>query len=717
MIFPFSPINPVLLGSDFKRFSEPFSKVVLQYLPGDTVNFYPLQPDLRFDFDSGEGKKKLPYGAEMVEQKKKPVFLAQPPAGIKGPAVYLPVFNDHDLLAVAEVYGKNINLEDQVTQNWLNEYCRIISRELQLLKMAIVDPESGLLNSQLFYESISGFFDSGDNLPLGMVLIEVLSNRWKPEKAIYDLKQAAQILSLSLSGLVSVYHLGYGIFAIIMVDSTEEETDMMAKSLLEELRIKNFFQIHIGINWQSWQAPPRKSTQEQDNFLNQTWEALNAARKRGAYGICSYAAVGLPEHPLKASKKVITCFKRHWRTSKKFSLVLMRSNSSQTNSFSKKIISLIGQLPVIQTTPDELFIFIDQADSDKANLFVENLKSKLAVTISSSFSFGIGNYPFNSYSKAETVVNTRKAILHGDRALECGEIKNPDFVITCNQVSLTVAGDLYFNDGNYLKAEKEYKNGLMIEPESIILLNSSGVNYARMNQYEKALPFFTKVLKIDKSDIMALYNLAYAFSSLGQFKRAESYFLKVHKIEPDLVEIQVQLGRLFCKNGKYQKAIMILAKIEKENKFPPSAINRWLGEAYFKVGKEKKSKTYFHRALRYNPNDASSLTLLARIYVHEDHNHEIALIYCRQAIELDPLNSQHWYSLALTEFTIGSWSKAMETLETSLSLAKNNLDSICLTGRILQHKGEHKKAYAMYKKALKINPECQDALNRIRMIQ
>ena len=57
-------------------------------------------------------------------------------------------------------------------------------------------------------------------------------------------------------------------------------------------------------------------------------------------------------------------------------------------------------------------------------------------------------------------------------------------------------GRLYFQEQNYRKAIETYKEGLIINPRSGILLYEIGLAYSKLKNYEKALKYWKRVSEI-----------------------------------------------------------------------------------------------------------------------------------------------------------------------------------------------------------------------------
>lgn len=65
-------------------------------------------------------------------------------------------------------------------------------------------------------------------------------------------------------------------------------------------------------------------------------------------------------------------------------------------------------------------------------------------------------------------------------------------------------GNLYFQKKNYKKAIKIYKEGLKINPKSLILLYEIGLAYSKLKNKKKVLKYWKKLLKAASHSFLAV---------------------------------------------------------------------------------------------------------------------------------------------------------------------------------------------------------------------
>ena len=262
---------------------------------------------------------------------------------------------------------------------------------------------------------------------------------------------------------------------------------------------------------------------------------------------------------------------------------------------------------------------------------------------------------------------------------------------------------------------KEYSKGLEIEPTNTNLLNSLGEAYARMNKPRLARPFFEKILHSDPKHYMGLFNLGITYLTTGEDEQAIRYFEKTLSVfrrknersKPN--DLLLQLSKLYCRTGRYQKAVALLDKekiIDEESSKDPgrNALLRYLGEAYLGKGKYDEAIMVLQQAVRHNPHDAYSLSMLGELYAIQKQGDDIALSLCLQAVNIDDSHWKHWYRLGWVRYNMGHYESALESLKECLRRERKSVEAMHLSGQIYDKLGMKSMATGMFQKVLKIAP-------------
>jgi len=733
--YPFQWQVQDICSADFNHFQNQFSQTILKLIPfaNGPVTFI----DSTIDSSQSLYKIKRPkYWQQYVKRVLKRHYSA---VATESLVLFLPVWDEGSIVGIAAVEGVDEQFADVLSEEWLNDRSRIISREFFLQKQLAIDPVTGMFNGRHFHDTL-------DNLLIGrgeknehnntgavsqyvsLLFIEIHSRANNAEKALNYIAQAGYYLE-SLLGQDVLYHLGNGIFGLIGQNVNDAQAQKLGKNILSWFRREGFRRTRIGINTlRPGRDIPNKKMEYRpvsDTAIEQTWQTLFQASQRGPYALCTYSSNSKPEvHPLKKTKPaVIVKLRKLWAATDTFAILLISQDKDfQDEAFSKRMLALIEpRAGAVLLNNSESFVFLRDADEKKALSWAHDLKNKLPDDLGSTYSIGIACFPCIDFKKSDIPQNARKALLHAG-------FFGPDTVILFDSISQNVGGDIYYGEGDLIRAVKEYRKGLEMAPANTNLLNSLGEAYAQMNKPRKAKPFFEDVLSIDPKHYMALFNLGVTNLTISEEEKAISYFERAlaayHRNSEtnQINDLLLQLSKLYCRTGRFKKAVSLL---EKENIFAESnsnipvryALLRYLGEAYWGTGKNKEAIMVLQRAIHFNPHDAHALSMLGALYALENQGDDIALSLCQQAVNIDARQWKHWYRLALVKFKMSSYESALEAVKESIHLKRKNKKTLYLAGQVYDKMGAPVKAAAMYESVLKVEPGHKGALAALKKIK
>ncbi len=281
--------------------------------------------------------------------------------------------------------------------------------------------------------------------------------------------------------------------------------------------------------------------------------------------------------------------------------------------------------------------FFDQKNSDLclklAQQFQQTSKNKAALTVSA----GIAEYPTLNYQPADVLTNALKALDHA-------AFLGPNSAVIFDAVSLNISGDQLFDKGDIKGSIEEFQQALKMDPENINVHNSLGVCYGLLGEFEKAKLEFNSAVKLDHGEVMAWYNMGFTHMLNGDRHKALDLFLKANAINQDVFEITFQTGRLLMEmkqpeSGK--KFLKRAAALEPAS----GAVFRYLGECYTEIGDIDAAIAAYKKAIKYNPSDAASLSAVGCLFAEQEENPDIALMFCRESIQLAPENGLFRYRL------------------------------------------------------------------------
>jgi tetratricopeptide (TPR) repeat protein len=724
--YPFEWQTEALCAEDFIYFQYQFSQTILQLIPfaNGPVTF------LDSAIDPSKSLLNLNKPKYWIQYIKRVLRLQRSALASERPILFLPVWDAGSIIGIAAIEGVDGQFAHVLSEEWLRDRSQIISREFFLQKQQAYDLVTGMFNGRHLYDKLDSLFSKGneergiaDNKDvsqhISILLIEIHPRVNNAEKALNYIVRAGYCLE-SFLGQDVLHHFGNGIFGLIRENVNEEQAQKLGKDILSWFRREGFQRIHIGINTTELINEPAC-----DAVIKQTWQSLRKANRRGPYALCTYSSISKPDtHPLKKPKPAVSAkLRKLWSDSSRFALLLISQDRElQDMVFPKRLLALIEPgAEAVAINDFEIFVFLNGADEKKALSWARKLKKKLPGDLGTTYSIGIASFPCIDFKKTDIPQNARKALLHAG-------FFGPDTIIPFDGISQNVSGDIYYGEGDLVRAVKEYTKGLEMDSANTNLLNSLGEAYAQMNKPRKAQPFFEAVLGTDSKHYMALFNLGVTSLILADNEKAIKYFeraLTVIRRKPKADhrnDLLLQLGKLYCRTGRYAKAVTLLKRekiLDEASSITPGryALLRYLGEAYMGKGNNKDAIMVLQRAIRYNPHDAYALSMLGELYALENQGDDIALSLCEQAVNIDDRQWQHWYRLALVRYKMGSYELALDDLKESMRQERKKKESLYLAGQVYEKLGAQSKAEEMFKSVLKIAPDHKAASAALKKSQ
>ena len=216
--------------------------------------------------------------------------------------------------------------------------------------------------------------------------------------------------------------------------------------------------------------------------------------------------------------------------------------------------------------------------------------------------------------------------------------------MTFDGVSLNISGDKLYEEGDLQGAIDEFKRALLIDPSNVNVHNSLGVCYGLLGDYEPAIKEFETVVSMEPEEHMALFNLGLVYALRNKPEEALRFLLKAEKINDSIYEIAFQSGKLYFESGDLANAKPFL---ERAAKLDPDSggVYRYLGDCYAADNLQQDAISAYKKAIRYNPQDAASISALACLFDDRGENPEITLMFCRESVGISPENGLFRYRL------------------------------------------------------------------------
>ncbi|MFO7714047.1 tetratricopeptide repeat protein [Desulfosarcina sp.] len=284
---------------------------------------------------------------------------------------------------------------------------------------------------------------------------------------------------------------------------------------------------------------------------------------------------------------------------------------------------------------------------------------------------GVATYPTINFTRSQTVENAEKALEHA------GFI-GPGTIIDFDAVSLNISGDRHYQAGDIAGAMAEYQKGLRLDPVDMNLHNSLGVCHGVLKDYDNALTAFDNAIWLSPQEMMAIYNKGYILLLKGKREQALECFLDADAREPNVFEVIFHLGQTFMEMGATEKARPYLEAASRANRRSGPACKS-LGRCLEMLGLTKEAIQAYKRAVKINPVDAESLSILGRLYSQRGESLDVASVLCEQSVRLSPDNGIFRHRLGHVYLNQGKLGHALAEFELAVALGHDSQPQIAAT--------------------------------------
>ncbi len=691
--FPLSSVDQGLIARDFDRFSHAFADIVSRKIPtAKQVQFISSENDLK----NLVKDKRVNDLVLLFDSVCKNVSRC----GVYQDFLMIPFTLNDETIVVAVLSRIDTLFTKRVEDDWLSDAQNEMHRDFLLLKQARIDGHTGFFN-------LSNLMWLLDNLsadkPVQLTLLEIPSRKTSFQLTTNHLYRCVSTLQVFIPDGSVIHHLGNSLFAFVFELRDGNDYSRFATSLVGHLKGEGFQRVNVGISHYNHTDNKDIELWSGKRLLDGAWTALLVALKRGPFGFCDFSLLAYPEnHPLVRPEQNLICrLRRLWKKSEQFCLVHFRSDDACYPV--DKIVSPFVDNGTVVESGNDCIVYLDQSEERTALEWTVNIVRQCkGLASGKTVSAGVACFPYSDFKKTEILYNSRKALAHAAFFGNSG-------VALFDAVSLNISGDIYFSDGDLVKAVKEYRRGLKCDEGNVNLHNSLGVTFTMMNRLSAAMICFEKALELDENSFMALYNIGLGELHHNRKKTAISYFKKaldcIYEVSSDddrilKKDLRRQIGILASETGDYQLALDYLLPWY-ESSFSKQQGDRVtfnIGRSYYGLRQNRKAMEWLQRALRNNEYDDRAMHFLGKVYHEEGEGDEIALSLCRKSLELDPGNTFYLLELAHLQFHCGMISDACDNLKKCLKNGELKVEAHLFLTRCYLKTGHHRKALNWFNK-------------------
>ena len=258
-----------------------------------------------------------------------------------------------------------------------------------------------------------------------------------------------------------------------------------------------------------------------------------------------------------------------------------------------------------------------------------------------------------------------------EKALEHGGFFGPGTLTAFDAVSLNISGDRHYQAGDITGAIDEYQKGLQLDPSDPNLYNSLGVCFGVLARHDEALAAFEAAIGLDPQDVMAIYNKGYIHLLKHAHEPALACFQQAARLEPEVFEVNFHIGLTYMEQQMPEKARPYLEAATRSNRRSGHAF-RSLGRCLGQLGLTREAIQAYKRAVKVNPADAESLSMLGRLYTRLGESLDVAEVFCEQSVTLSPDNGLFQHRLGVVYLQQDKPDRALSAFARAIELGHDS---------------------------------------------
>ncbi len=587
-------------------------------------------------------------------------------------------------------------LLQRVSNDWLVTFRPKLLQEMHRVLQVYTDPETGLYHQRALSVALEEMGVQSDGC---FFIISTVFYKRAAAGTIQKNNRTAALLRAVTTG--TLFSFGFGVFGLLQDAPKREQALNLAHFLQRQLKREGLYKVQIGFS-----KIQESKDVGREKFTETVWQALAKAEQRGPFGICDAEVLRDDGcHPFRLpSAHILSKLRYQWRGIRSFTMIIVAIDTMQDGGRGLKSVLLSAcerEKVVVEVCSSYLYCLLPEVSAAAVSRCLAVLEDQRQSQAGrTAVRAGIAKWPFLDFSKTDVVRNCMKALRHCSFYEQGG-------IVEFEPLTLNVSGDFYFDEGDFRAAVRDYKRGLMLDPEDVNLLNSLGVALVECNQPRKAAECFLHALQEDPGNYMALVNLGNVHMAANRQKEALQYFLEARTVadqtRQDCSELYLPLGKLYCELGLYDEAVGILEEWQTcKGSAQEFILFRLQGKAYLGDDKPVKAITACQRALQLYPQDSISLSILGLLYVEQGQGSDVGLALCNKALAIDKFNPDHWFRLGRALYEIENLDGALQAAKECIRLQRRHIDGVLLLGQLYKTMGKERLALTRFRQVLKI---------------
>ncbi|MCK5606392.1 tetratricopeptide repeat protein [Candidatus Pacearchaeota archaeon] len=257
--------------------------------------------------------------------------------------------------------------------------------------------------------------------------------------------------------------------------------------------------------------------------------------------------------------------------------------------------------------------------------------------------------------------------------------------------------------GDFIQAERHYKQALEISPNDIATLNDLGALYHSMGRFKEATVSYKNALSFNPDYSPALINYGLLLYDRNLLDEAIKMFNRVLAANPQQCEALLNMGLAFHKKGLLDKAVDSFQRILNKNPDDIHALNN-LALVLREQDKPDEAKDFYSRIVALDHHFFEAYYGIGLIN-REQGKIDEAIVSFRKVLEINPHHGPGWKNLGDIYASRNEFNDAISAYEKVLEIHPTDFLTMNKIGGLMQEQGNLHQAISYFNKAISINHE------------
>jgi tetratricopeptide (TPR) repeat protein len=259
---------------------------------------------------------------------------------------------------------------------------------------------------------------------------------------------------------------------------------------------------------------------------------------------------------------------------------------------------------------------------------------------------------------------------------------------------LLMLATLENNLGAYADAERDAdaaSAGDVTREQGSTAAAIAGLAYKNEKKKEEAIRSFRASIELAPSEIACLA-LTEVFETSAEAAKAIEVSQSCSAAMPESAPIAIALGRNLVNAGKHEQAVTVLERVT-QNAPDQAEAWRWLAQAETLLGDYPKAVAALQQLARAAPAYPMVDSMLAQAMLKADPpDYQQAIQHLDRAARTSPSDSDVFFMLGKTYFSMGRYAESAENLRKAIQLGSNSSLVYYQLGRALEKMGRESEA-------------------------